>query len=134
MNIGIYNYSYYIFSRDPKLSKPQVAENHRACKCISKARYRTSTSIKRILSSNQVVKMVTKAYKGDIGILSAWVRKKGMAQPEDVFLFPFQWPELPSLSTVGIQGLSTVGIRGQSIPSCNTLGSTNQMRLVLPQV
>lgn len=46
--------------------------------------------------------MVTKAYKGDIGILSAWVRKKGMAQPEGVFLFPFRWPELPGLSTVGI--------------------------------
>ena len=51
--------------------------------------------------------MVTNAYKGDTGILSAWVRKQGLAQPEGVFLFPSQWPELPSLSTVGIQGLST---------------------------
>jgi hypothetical protein len=48
--------------------------------------------------------MATKAYEGAIGIRNTQVRKKDMAQPEVVFLFPIRWPELPSLSTVDIQG------------------------------
>lgn len=124
MNMGIITkhcYSYYIFFKRPKTE--QTTGCWKSQRLYPKHEPEHPPVCNTLFPRIKLSKMATKAYKGDIGIMSTW---KDMAQPEGAFLFPIGWPELPSLSTVDIQG--------QSIPSCSILGSNHQIQLVLSQV